>query len=177
MSKTIRNRFSQQKFVSAEVSGDSLTHQSFAADADVNNIVRRHIGTRMGANLSNIGSGGTRQPIFGDFSAIDYQSMLNRVTDIDNTFRRLPARLRGRFRNDPYQLIRFAEDPANLAECVKLGLIALPEGQVMTEEGQIVEQTVLQPSSAGAPAGAPAAALKADSEAQPQYPSGTKSPS
>lgn len=170
MSHTPRSRFSPQKRVSELVEGESLTQQNFRNDSDINNIVGRHL-RGVGRTLANIGAGGTRQPIFGDFSSIDYQSMLNAVTDIQNHFDRLPGRIRNRFRNDPYQLIRWVEDPANLKDAVKMGLVALPQGMVVTEEGQIVEQTDLtkEPAKGSEKPPENQGAVKADPEGQPNY--------
>jgi len=94
--------------------GESLTQKHFAQNADINHKVAKHLRSIPGANLSNIGQGGTRQPIFGDFTRIDYQDMLNKVTDIDQQFNALPGRIRNRFRNRPDQLLAFLEDPKNL---------------------------------------------------------------
>lgn len=164
--------------VAQHVEGESLAQQHFAKDADVNIIVNRHLnGPGRTRGLSSIGAGGTRQPMFGDFSSIDYQTMLNQVTDIDNMFRRLPARIRSRFRNDPHQLIRWVEDPVNFKEAVKMGLMAVPEGMAMTEEGNLVEQTDLVKEAAKkapeAPHGAEKAP-KADDEANPSFKKGEK---
>jgi len=131
-----RSRSTPQVRVQSVPDGDVLTKQSFAADADVNSIVRRHL-SAPGSKISQLGAGSGRQPIFGDFTSIDYQEMLNTVTDIDNVFRRLPARVRNRFSNDPYQVIRFCEDPANAKEAVKLGLIEVPPGYSVTESGEL----------------------------------------
>lgn len=155
----------KRRRVQTVIEGDSMTKQAFAADADVNTIVSRHM-RGVGRNLSNIGAGGTRQPIFGDFSSVSYHEMLNAVTDIDNIFRRLPARIRGKFRNDPYQVIRYCEDPANLREAVKLGLMSLPEGMAMTEEGDVIDQVDLVDEAARKQ---PEAPVEPDDEAQPKH--------
>lgn len=102
-----------------KIDGKSLSKQAPAKEADINNIVRRYLPT--GALPSH-----GRQGMYGDFTSIDYMSMLNAVADIDNTFRRLPARVRGQFRNDPYQLMRFVENPDNQKEAVRLGLLRDP---------------------------------------------------
>lgn len=99
--------------------GKSRTQQNMAAEADINNIVRRYLPT--GA-LPTHG----RPAMYGDFTSIDYMSMLNAVSDMDNTFRQLPSRIRGQFRNDPYQLLRFIEKPENHKEAVRLGLLVDP---------------------------------------------------
>lgn len=102
--------------------------QHHAASADLNQMMARHMAGpgRQGIPIGNPNA--TRQPRFLDLSSGDsYHDMLNRVTQIDTMFSRLPARLRGRFRNNPELLLRFAEDPANTKEAVKLGLIDDPE--------------------------------------------------
>lgn len=154
-----------RKRVSANIEGESLTQQNFAHDANINTIVGRHLKGRMGNNLSNIGQGGSRQPIFGDFSSIDYHEMLNKVTSIDSVFSRLPARIRARFRNRPELAIAFCEDKANLKEAVKLGLLIVPEGMAVTEEGNLVDQVDLEDEAAKA-GETPKEAPKADPEAQ-----------
>lgn len=154
-----------RKKVTANVHGKSLTQENFAKDADINNIVGRHLGARRGNNLSNIGQGGTRQPIFGDFSSIDYHEMLNKVTSIDSVFGRLPAKVRGRFRHRPELAIAFCEDKANLKEAVKMGLMVVPDGYSVSEEGDLMEQMDIEKEAVKPPEPA-SAAPKPDPEAQ-----------
>jgi len=157
--------------------GESLTQRHFAAQADINTKVAKHLRSVPGANLSNIGQGGTRQPIFGDFTRIDYQDMLNKVTDIDQQFQALPGRVRNRFRNRPDQLLAFLEDPKNLKEAVKLGLCKVPDGCSVTPEGDIIENEDLEKHSKdpNSPSQNPLGnnpanqAQKADPEAQPGF--------
>lgn len=148
----------EHKRVTSNTVGDSLTKQSFAPEADANNIVNRHMRGSFGNSLAGIGrpGGQQRQPVFMDVGAESYHEMLNRVIDIDNAFKSLPARLRTRFRNDPYHLIRFVENPDNIKESLKLGLIAPPEGYVVTETGELVEQMNLVKAAAGVPPTPPA---------------------
>jgi len=131
---SIRKRFSPSVRVQSVPEGDSLTHQSFAQEADINHLVSKHMrgAGRFGNPIGNPNA--SRQPIFGDFSSIDYHTMCNQVLDVQNMFRTLPARMRSRFHNDPYQLIRFVEDPANLVEAVKLGLVVNPEVAMAVED-------------------------------------------
>lgn len=101
------------------ITGKSKTQQHFKEESDINTIVRRYIPT--GAL-----PGHGKQPIYGDFTSFDYMSMLNAVSDIDTTFRKLPARIRGMHRNRPEQLMRWLENPANHKEAVRLGLLLDP---------------------------------------------------
>lgn len=129
-----RNRSTKrERHISVPV-GESLTQQSFAKEADINTLVERHLRGpgRFGAPIGNPGA--SRQPIFGDFNSSDYHSMCNRVLDVQNQFRTLPARVRARFNNDAYQLIRFVENPENYKESVKLGLVLDEDLQVKIDD-------------------------------------------
>lgn len=61
---------------------------------------------------------------FGAQEIPDYTVQLQRVVEVESYFRSLPSALRAQFDNDPHQMVTFMANPANLAECVKLGLIA-----------------------------------------------------
>lgn len=100
-----------------EDQGESMTVQSGKDDADINVIVRRFgIGDQMPRPLS--------VPQFGDFSGVaDYQEALEQLRVADEAFMDLPADLRKRFENDPGQLWLFVQDPANLDEARKLGIV------------------------------------------------------
>jgi len=112
------SRFSEKKRVPFKTVGESRTQQHMRDETDINNIVARHI---KGAPLGNPNA--TRRPMFGDFSSVDFMHMQNSIADIDQTFRSLPARVRSRFNNDPYQVVRFVEKSENRAEAIKLGLV------------------------------------------------------
>ena len=94
----------------------SLTQQSFADECDINTIVERFgLTGQLPEPLS---------PQYGDFSAVgDFQSAMNAIADAQSGFMSLPGHLRARFANDPGNLISFLEDPANLDEAVRLGLV------------------------------------------------------
>lgn len=118
------------------ISGKSRAQQHHKDEVNINTIVKRYLPS---GSLPSHG----KQPMYGDFTSIDYMSMLNAVSDIDSTFRQLPARVRGQFRNDPYQLLRFVENPQNEKEARRLGLLLDPTrpfgAQSDTEEGAPLE--------------------------------------
>lgn len=129
MSKNkFRNRFSVREAKPHVDPGISMTVQSEAKAADINHIVSRHLGP--GRSFKGVPQlpGASRAPMYGDFTSVDFQAMHNAIADVDQQFHSLPARVRSRFRNDPYQVVRFVEDPANLHEAIKLGLMVPPEG-------------------------------------------------
>jgi phage internal scaffolding protein len=95
----------------------SLAKQSFAEECDINFIV-----DRMSRGVEPVLAAGS--PRYGDFTgASDFHSALNSVIAAREDFMQLPAKLRGRFNNDPGALLEFLSDDSNYDEAVTLGLI------------------------------------------------------
>lgn len=70
--------------------------------------------------------------MFVNLTGESYHEMLCKVEEVQGQFAGLPSRVRRRFANNPEQLIKFLEDPNNLPEAVKLGLI--DEGDLSEEK-------------------------------------------
>lgn len=138
---------------------DSLTQPEFAKDADVNTIVSRSL--RTGLPPSTGFAPKPRQPMYGDFTSVSYLDMMNKVNDMNTLFMSLPARLRGRFNNNVYNLIRFAENPANREMSIKMGLI--PEEYVHKDVLDLREELEAEAEARER------AVPKADPEAQPSH--------
>lgn len=99
----------------------SLTHQSFKEEVDVNNIVKRFRNINGTDLMSYQGTFGGH---FGDFSGVtDYQTALEQVHRAEEAFSSLPAKVRKQFDNDPAQFLDFCGDPANKKEMQELGLL------------------------------------------------------
>lgn len=108
------------------------TQQHFAAEADINTIVRRF-------GVTGVMPVSAKLPTYGDFTGIgDYQSALAAVQEANEAFAALDAELRARFKNDPAAYVEFCSDPANLPELRKLGLAepeaVIPESQTPAKE-------------------------------------------
>lgn len=94
----------------------SLTVQSMAADADINNIVKR------------FGVTGTLPqslvlPTYADYGDIlDYHTAMNAIRKADEAFMELPADIRSRFDNDAGKFVAFCSDRGNLDELRSMGL-------------------------------------------------------
>lgn len=102
----------------------SMTRQEFLADADINNILNRYQETGFLVDPSRPSS---RKPMFGDFSNVqDYQSALDALIVAEDNFMKLPAKVRDRFHNNPGEFLEFADNPDNVDEMVKMGLIEKP---------------------------------------------------
>lgn len=99
----------------------SLTMQSFKDESDINKIVAR---VRAGHDISNVAA---RTGQYGDFSNLpSYQDCLNTVNRATGMFNSMSANVRERFGNDVATMVAFLQDPANLDEAVKLGLVVGP---------------------------------------------------
>lgn len=96
----------------------SLTIQSQAQDADINVIVKRF---GLTGQLPQV----LRPPSYEDFSESvdDYRSALDLVAAADASFMKMPAEVRKRFDNDPAEFVDFCNNPDNLEEMKKLGLV------------------------------------------------------
>lgn len=118
----IRNRFSSRESHAIINTGESATKQSFKDEADINQITARYLKTGVLGNPN-----ATRQAQFGDYTSMDFMEMRNLIADVDQLFNSLPSRIRKRFNNDTYQLIRWIENPDNNEEAIKLGLKEPPQ--------------------------------------------------
>lgn len=111
---------------------ESLTLQSHAEDADINNIVRR-FGVTGEVPIT------TRMPTYMDASeGWDFRRALETVMQAEEAFMQVPAEVRARFRNDPAAFADFVENPANLDELRKLGLAAIVPEPAKPAEPQLV---------------------------------------
>lgn len=106
----------------------SMTKQSFADDADINNIVARYNETGF---LTDPLKPSSRKAMYGDFSAVDYVSAQNSIAQANSMFEQLPSSLRAKFSNNPAELLAFLDDAKNAEEAISLGL--LPQKEAFAE--------------------------------------------
>lgn len=99
-------------------SNPTLTQQHFKDEADINVIVDRFLKTGEVPQQD-------ARAMYGDFLDVpeSYQDALNAVLDAQDAFQALPAKIRDRFGNDPYELISWLHDPKNASEAIELGLL------------------------------------------------------
>ena len=95
--------------------GVSMTDQQYKRDCDINVILQQ---------FAIKGQAPTaRSGVYGDFSDIgDFRNCLDRINRAKGEFDALPSEIRSRFGNDPETYVEFVLNPANVDECVKLGL-------------------------------------------------------
>lgn len=120
------------------------TKQSFAEEADINNIMKKYKDHGILPDLIR------QDPHYGDFSEVaTYQESLNIVILAQEQFNGLSAELRGRFNNDPAKFLEFANDPANAQEMVDRGLATVREQPPQKEEAVAPVKAPTEPSSSG----------------------------
>lgn len=105
----------------------SMTRQSFAKDADINNIMAQYAVSGVLVDPSNVDS--ARVPRFGDFSdLVDYPTLVGRINQAQADFMTLPSGVRARFDNNVENLLDWIGDPKNVVEAVALKV--LPESMI-----------------------------------------------
>lgn len=109
----------KRRRVFSDTVGESMTHQSFKDECDINNIIRTWERTGLDPSRAD------KTPRYGDFSDMsDYHEALNLVSDVNNAFADLPADLREKFANDPAELLAFVNNPDNEEEAISLGILS-----------------------------------------------------
>lgn len=97
---------------------ESRTHQNFAAECDIRNIMAKYKRSGIVTHLTSA------KELLGDYSEVpDYRSALDSVIRAQASFDELPADWRKRFNNDPAEFLDFVQDPNNRDEMVKFGMI------------------------------------------------------
>lgn len=97
----------------------SMTKQSFAAECDINNILKQYKTSGMLAHVNAKAAQGQYLDLPAE---VDFQTALNTVMRAEDAFASLPSKLRTRFGNDPAEFLVFCADPANAEEMRTLGL-------------------------------------------------------
>ena len=112
-----------------------MTQQQFKDEVEINNIMEKYLKAPNPQIFIRNGKG-----VYGDFTKTkDFQSSLNAILEAEDAFMSLDAKIRSRFENDPAKLLKFLEDPRNLEEATKLGLVEIQNTN--TNEKTINEKT------------------------------------
>jgi len=100
---------------------DCFVQQHESAACDINNIMARYIRDGVIEHVKEYGGQ------YGDFTEVpDYGTCLRMVSEAEECFAALPAKVRSRFENDPAQFLDFVSDPANRNEMAIMGLLDVP---------------------------------------------------
>lgn len=96
--------------------------QHHAVGSSAREIMARHSG-----RLPPMDPSATVQPQFVFLPSEHYHEMMNKVADVKSRFASLTARERSVFQNEPYQWLRYCENPKNREECLKRGWVTPSE--------------------------------------------------
>lgn len=123
--------YERQRPAPLEFKDKSRTQQQFAADADINVIMKKYEKTGFPVIQED------KKLVYGDFSNIkSYEEAQMALVEANDAFMQLPARIRDKFDNDPGKLLAFVEDENNRDEAVKLGIIEMPpQPEIKPPEG------------------------------------------
>jgi len=117
--------------------GVSLTKQSFSAECDINNIMRKY--QKTGA-IDHVNK---HEASYGFATSMDFQEALDTITRGQTMFDELPSSIRTKFENDPKKFLDFVQDEKNLTEMQELGLAnkLQPEPLSLAKPGDEIPNT------------------------------------
>ena len=144
MSKVVKFKtaYGERKREGFQTTGDSLTQQSHAAQADVRNIIKQYDRTGLIANVNK----GIAQ--YGDYSEInEYAEALNMVREANESFATIPSHIREQFNNNAGLFFEFATDPKNSEKMIQMGLKQAP----VNKDSDVVEATAKSENAPPAP--------------------------
>lgn len=109
----------EREITDIDTGTESLVQQQYVEETDINVLVKRlGISDRMPAPAVD-------PRFYGDMgNIVDLRTALDTVREAREHFDALPAPLRARFQNNPALLFDFVNDPANVEEAIKLGVLA-----------------------------------------------------
>lgn len=132
----IFSAYGPKRKVALSFVGEGRTKQSFKAECDINNIMKRYLKTGILDFVSK------HAPRYGDCRVKDYQDSMLVVAEARSMFEAMPAELRARFNNEPAEFLAFMEDERNKPEAIKLGLLkeeVIPENTAPASSGRSTE--------------------------------------
>lgn len=127
--------------------GESMTSQQYKADCDIESLMKKF---KAGQPLPVRPAG-----VYGDFSDYgDFADCLAKVNKAREDFAALPSDVRERFGHNPEAFVKFALDPANEQECIRLGIreVRKPtDSEVVIDALQGIRDAVTRQGEAGTP--------------------------
>jgi len=116
-----KTAYSASKSRALKCVGETRTKQSFKAECDINNLLKKYQKTGMIDHVNKY------EGEYVDLSnPVDYQTALNVLIAAQARFDSLPSSVRKRFGNDPGEFVQFVSDPNNKEALYELGLATRP---------------------------------------------------
>jgi phage internal scaffolding protein len=102
--------------------GRGLTEQSHKKETDMNYILREYTRTGLVRHAKN------NEGKYDDIAVQDFQEAMITVANAKTMFEELPAAIRKRFNQNPAEFLGFVQNPANLNEMQKMGILRGNDG-------------------------------------------------
>lgn len=88
------------------------------------------------------------EPLTGDFSEIDdLITAQNRLIDLEEQFMAMPAALRKKFDNDPFNMLEWLQKEENYDEAVKYGLMVKKASESISDDISAIDGNSVVPPS------------------------------
>lgn len=113
---------------------ESLTHQEFAEESDINTIIDRF---GIGENPIEAQKWVTNVDI--SEAPDNYMDVMNQLNAARDQFMSLPAKVRSTFDNDPARFVDFVSDESNVPEMIRLGLAVERPAPTPSDTDRIIE--------------------------------------
>ena len=136
-----RPAYAQHKRYGFKTLGESLTQQSYANEAKIQNIVKKYDSRGYFDTIN-------RNPAqYGDFTQVtDLSEAMNKIQSAKDNFMVIPSHIRERFNNNPQEFYEFASDEANFDELVDMGLATEKVARTPQESSPVVEEKASSPA-------------------------------
>lgn len=146
MIPTIHSRYDLPEPPGITFNEPTLAQQHFAADCDINNILKKYIQTGV---LPQIAPG----EYLDCADTFDYLDALTTIQEVETLFSSLPSHLRKHFNNSPAELLEFAANDANIEKGIEIGLYKKAENRhPLASPSEAQPQTDTTPKNDQAPA-------------------------
>ena len=119
--------YGSKKRVRTKNDKPTMTKQSLIANADINQLIKRHGLTHVQTNMANL------EVLYGQITSQDLQEAMQMNIDAQEAFQEVPADIRKQFGNDAGAFIDFATNPDNIKQLRDWGL-AEPEINIVPDE-------------------------------------------
>ena len=102
--------------------GKGLTEQSHLEQCDINIILHDYSRTGFMRHAKQ------NQGRYDDVSAMDFQKSMETVANVKSMFEGLPSEVRKEFGHDPKHFLQYVQDPKNVNELAKRGVLKGNDG-------------------------------------------------
>lgn len=99
----------------------SLTRGSHQKETMINNIMAKYQKTGVITHLAN------HQATYDDFTAVDFKTAMDIVTNAQEMFDELPSSIRNQCNNNPEEFLDLVQNPEREAEAIEAGLRTAPD--------------------------------------------------